>query len=180
MQVEMHASILNWVRASLHRPCTRLRGLLDAATARASKSAEMLAASFGKLNAEFGFGLSMPKAPELDRFVRELSLIERNYVQYLGLTQALRLSQPKFMEQFPPHAGQQAAGRVRKRDRRARAVEQIGVGPGRAQLREAAAASGAGARRSSASRTRPASSSCASPRSRTGPPLHQFLARVVI
>ena len=27
-------------------------------------------------------------------------LIERNYVQYLGLTQALRLSQPKFMEQF--------------------------------------------------------------------------------
>ena len=42
----------------------------------------------------------MPKAPELERFAGELSLIERNYVQYLGLTQALRLSQPKFMEQF--------------------------------------------------------------------------------
>jgi hypothetical protein len=32
--------------------------------------------------------------------VQELTLIQRNYVQYLGLTQALRLSQPKFMEQF--------------------------------------------------------------------------------
>ena len=32
--------------------------------------------------------------------MNELTLIQRNYVQYLGLTQALRLSQPKFMEQF--------------------------------------------------------------------------------
>ena len=32
--------------------------------------------------------------------VIELALIETSYVQYLGLTQALRLSQPKFMEQF--------------------------------------------------------------------------------
>jgi len=34
----------------------------------------------------------------LRRFHEELSLIERSYMQYLGLTQALRLSQPKFME----------------------------------------------------------------------------------
>jgi DNA repair exonuclease SbcCD ATPase subunit len=27
-------------------------------------------------------------------------MIEHNYVQYLGITQAIRLSQPKFMEQF--------------------------------------------------------------------------------
>jgi len=38
--------------------------------------------------------------PDLDRFAGELDLIEKSYVQYLGLTQALRLSQPKFMEQF--------------------------------------------------------------------------------
>ena len=38
--------------------------------------------------------------PDLDRFARELGLIGRNYMQYFGLTQALRLSQPKFMDQF--------------------------------------------------------------------------------
>jgi hypothetical protein len=101
MQTEMHASILNLgARKAFISLCGRLRGLLDAATAKSLEIREMLAASFAKLNSEFGFGLAMPKAPELDRFVRELSLIERNYVQYLGLTQALRLSQPKFMEQF--------------------------------------------------------------------------------
>ena len=61
---------------------------------------EMLSASFGRLNAEFGFSLAIGKPLELDRFANELQLIESNYVQYLGLTLALRLAQPKFMEQF--------------------------------------------------------------------------------
>jgi hypothetical protein len=101
MQVEMHASILNLgARKAFIGLCTRLRHLLEGGTAQSAEIREMLAASFAKLNSQFGFGLAMPKAPELDRFTRELSLIERNYVQYLGLTQALRLSQPKFMEQF--------------------------------------------------------------------------------
>jgi septal ring factor EnvC (AmiA/AmiB activator) len=60
----------------------------------------MLNASFSKLNAEFGFSLAVSKAPDFERFVQELMLIQRSYAQYLGLTQALRLSQPKFMEQF--------------------------------------------------------------------------------
>src|SRR5213078_4519562 len=54
----------------------------------------------GRLNAEFGFSLTQNKPLDFDRFTGELQLIESNYVQYLGLTQALRLSQPKFMEQF--------------------------------------------------------------------------------
>ena len=60
----------------------------------------MLAASFGRLNAEFGFSLTQGKPLDFDRFTSELQLIESNYVQYLGLTLALRLAQPKFMEQF--------------------------------------------------------------------------------
>jgi hypothetical protein len=101
MQIEMHASILNLgARKAFIGLCTRLRGLLEAATSKSTEIRDMLAASFTKLNAEFGFGLAMPKSPEVDRFASELSLIERSYVQYLGLTQALRLSQPKFMEQF--------------------------------------------------------------------------------
>ncbi len=101
MQAEMNASLLNLgAKKAFVGLCTRLRVLLDAAVARGSEIHDMLGASFAKLNAEFGFGLALPKGPELERFTRELALIERNYVHYLGLTQALRLSQPKFMEQF--------------------------------------------------------------------------------
>ena len=60
----------------------------------------MLTASFARLNAEFGFSLAIGKPLDFDRFASELQLIESNYVQYLGLTLALRLAQPKFMEQF--------------------------------------------------------------------------------
>ena len=60
----------------------------------------MLGASFAKLNSEFGFGLALTRSPDMARFHEELSQIEQGYVQYLGLTQAVRLSQPKFMDQF--------------------------------------------------------------------------------
>jgi hypothetical protein len=39
-------------------------------------------------------------APTLESQVRELDLIEHSYGRYLGLSQALRLSEPRFMEQF--------------------------------------------------------------------------------
>ena len=60
----------------------------------------MLAASFEMLNSEFGFSLLLPGGPDLARFVEDLELIERNYVQYLGVTQALKLSQGRFLDQF--------------------------------------------------------------------------------
>jgi hypothetical protein len=101
MQSEMHATILNLgAKRSFLAMCGRLRALLAAAHRKSAEIREMLAASFTKLNSEFGFSLSISSGPDLERFTAELALIERNYVQYLGLTQALRLSQPKFMEQF--------------------------------------------------------------------------------
>ena len=101
MQAEMHASLLNLgAKKAFIGMCVRLRDLLAAALGHVDEIREMLAASFGKLNAEFGFALALPKGPEIARFSEELTLIQRNYVQYLGLTQALRLSQPKFTEQF--------------------------------------------------------------------------------
>jgi len=60
----------------------------------------MLGAAYSLLNADYGFSLALPEPPQFTGYVRDLELIERNYVQYLGLKQALRLSQPKFMEQF--------------------------------------------------------------------------------
>ena len=101
MQAAMRASLLNLgAKKAFIALCERLRGLLQAGQGRSSEMRDMLGASFAKLNAEFGFSLALTKTPDLERFTNELSLIERNYVQYLGLTQALRLSQPKFMEQF--------------------------------------------------------------------------------
>ena len=101
MQAAMNASVLNLgAKKAFIGMCHRLHSLLTAAQARGVEIRAMLGGSFERLNAEFGFALALPDGPSLVRFESELHLIERNYVQYLGLTQALRLSQPKFMEQF--------------------------------------------------------------------------------
>jgi hypothetical protein len=101
MQTQMHASLLNLgAKKSFVALCGRLRQLLDGAQTRSNEIRDMLGASFSRLNGEFGFSLSMTRSPDLGRFKTELDEIEGNYVQYLGLTHALRLSQPRFMEQF--------------------------------------------------------------------------------
>ena len=101
MQTTMEASLLNLgARRAFVSLCARLRALLDSARRRDGELRDMLAAQFARLNADFGFGLAAAVPAELGGFVEELDLIERNYVQYLGLTQALRLAQPKFREQF--------------------------------------------------------------------------------
>ena len=101
MQASMGASILNLgAKKAFLALCERLRNLLATAQRRNGEIREMLSASFGRLNAEFGFSLTQGKPLDFDRFTSELQLIESNYVQYLGLTLALRLAQPKFMEQF--------------------------------------------------------------------------------
>ncbi|HWI11269.1 MAG TPA: dynamin family protein [Burkholderiaceae bacterium] len=101
MQTQMSASLLNLgAKKAFVALCARLRALLDDAQQRSNEIRDMLGASFGKLNGEFGFGLAMTKAPDLARFADELREVENGYVQYLGLSQALRLAQPKFLEQF--------------------------------------------------------------------------------
>ena len=101
MQAEMNATLLNLgAKKAFVAMCARLRGALSGAQRHGIEIRDMLAASFTRLNGEFGFSLVLSKTPDLARFVGELELIEHNYVKYLGLTQALRLSQPKFMEQF--------------------------------------------------------------------------------
>ena len=101
MQTAMNASVLRLgTKKAFIGMCAHLRGLLTAAQGRCLEIRHMLRGSFEQLNAQFGFALALPEAPDLAGFEQDLSLIERNYVQYLGLTQALRLSQPRFMEQF--------------------------------------------------------------------------------
>ncbi|MEO8523977.1 MAG: dynamin family protein [Caldimonas sp.] len=101
MQATMGASILNLgAKKAFLALCGRMRALLVASQRRNGEIREMLGASFGRLNAQFGFSLALGKPLDFERFTSELQLIESNYVQYLGLTLALRLAQPKFMEQF--------------------------------------------------------------------------------
>ena len=80
--------------------CARLRERMTKSQARSTEIHAMLGASFEMLNTDFGFSLMTAPAPNLGRFTADLDLIERNYVQYLGLTQSLKLSQARFLEQF--------------------------------------------------------------------------------
>jgi len=87
-------------RAAFVTLCSRLKEALVAAQRQADEIREMLDASFMQLNAEYGFAFAKQPAPELQRFTRELDLIDHNYSQYLGLLQAWRMASPGFMEQF--------------------------------------------------------------------------------
>jgi hypothetical protein len=78
----------------------RLRVRITRARSRSQEIHEMLQGSFKQLNTEFGFALSLTRLPTLERTDREIDLIESSYVQYLGLSNALRLAEPRFMEQF--------------------------------------------------------------------------------
>ena len=80
--------------------CSRLRALIEQAQQRNDEIHAMLVASFAKLNAEFGFSLVGDVPLDVRKYAEDLNLIERNYVQYLGLSQAFRLAQPGFQEQF--------------------------------------------------------------------------------
>ncbi|MBI5926196.1 MAG: dynamin family protein [Aquabacterium sp.] len=80
--------------------CARLRDLIEQAQQRNDEIHAMLVASYAKLNAEFGFSLVADVPLDVRKYTDDLNLIERNYVQYLGLSQAFRLAQPGFQEQF--------------------------------------------------------------------------------
>ena len=87
-------------RAAFGALCARLRESLGQGEARSVEIQAMLAAGCTRLNAEFGFAIDLPPPPALDHFGEELALIESSYARYLGLAGALRLLQPRAMEQF--------------------------------------------------------------------------------
>ncbi len=101
LQRAFGTSVIKWgARKAFADMCVRLRQMLADAQTKNLEIRDMLSASFMRLNAEFGFALMLPESVSLARFEAELAQIESGYVQYLGLSQAFRLSQPRFMEQF--------------------------------------------------------------------------------
>ena len=88
------------VKKAYGQTFSRLREALQKSQVTSGEIHTMLMASFKQLNAEFGFSLQAPKAPELTRFENDLELIERSHLQYLGVSNVLKLSQPDFSERL--------------------------------------------------------------------------------
>jgi Dynamin family len=101
MQKQTEATLFNFgAKKAFLELCERLRGRVAEARGKAIEIHDMLQASFNQLNREFGFALQLSALPTLERCDKDLDKIEASYVQYLGLSQALRLAEPRFMEQF--------------------------------------------------------------------------------
>ena len=79
---------------------SRLRDGLQKAKSLDGEIQTMLKVSFRQLNTEFGFSLQAPLQPDLNCYVTDLEVIERSHLQYLGLGNVFRLSQPGFSERL--------------------------------------------------------------------------------
>ena len=88
------------VKKAYGQTFSRLREGLNRAQKISADIHSMLLASFKQLNAEFGFSLQAPKEPELLGYSHDLDVIERSHLQYLGVSNVLRLSQPDFSERL--------------------------------------------------------------------------------
>jgi hypothetical protein len=88
------------VRRAYGQTFERLVADLRQADQLAGEIQSMLEGSFKGLNAEYGFSLQAPAAPQLAGFAQELDLIEKSHLQYLSLGNALRLAQPEFGERL--------------------------------------------------------------------------------
>ena len=88
------------VKKAYGKTFSRLRNALHRAERASVEIHTMLMATFKQLNAEFGFSLQAPRAPDLIRYGRDLEQIERSHLQYLGVTNVIKLSQPDFSERL--------------------------------------------------------------------------------
>jgi GTPase SAR1 family protein len=88
------------VRKVYDETFARLRQALERAQRLTDEIQAMLNGSFRGLNAEFGFALQVPDSPSVQRFQEGLTLIEHNHMQYLGLSNVLRLAQPEFADRL--------------------------------------------------------------------------------
>ncbi|MEO7128109.1 MAG: dynamin family protein [Rhodoferax sp.] len=88
------------VKKAYNQTFQRLRQSLDTAQATGVEIQAMFVAIFRSLNAEHGFSLQVPKELSLLHFGRELELIERSHLQYLGVSNALKLATPEFADRL--------------------------------------------------------------------------------
>jgi len=95
----------------------RLRGSFAKVQTLTAEIQSMLDATFRQLNAEYGFSLQVSPEPQMDGYLRDLGLLERSHLQYLGIGNAFRLAQPEFADRL-----------VRALATRLRAIHESAVG----------------------------------------------------
>ncbi|MBS0339274.1 MAG: dynamin family protein [Proteobacteria bacterium] len=77
-----------------------LRGNLREVQETTAEIQAMLNATFRQLNAEHGFTLLAPAEPDLMGFIQQLGQIEQSHIQYLGVSNMLKLAQPDFCDKL--------------------------------------------------------------------------------
>lgn len=97
------------VRRTYAQTFEGLRALLVKAAALSAEIGRMLQGSFAQLNAELGFSLQAPQAPDLSAQLTELAEVEESHVQFLGVGQTFKLTNPAFCERL----GRALLGRLR-------------------------------------------------------------------
>jgi hypothetical protein len=94
----------SWFRLGAGRAfaalCDRLRAMLDIARGQIDEIDTMLRNSIRQLNADAGLTLTESPKPVLDSHYLELDRVQTGYSHYVGITQAWRLGQQGFMDQF--------------------------------------------------------------------------------
>ena len=78
----------------------RLRAVFQRVQSLCTEIQSMLAATFRQLNGEHGFSLQAPAVPELASFVRDLDMVERGHLQYIGVANTFRLAQADFADRL--------------------------------------------------------------------------------
>lgn len=79
---------------------TRLRAILEEVQGLNGEIQTMLGASFMQMNAEFGFSLQLPRPVDFVRYQKDLEVVEKGHVQFLGMSNLLRLAQPEFSDRL--------------------------------------------------------------------------------
>ncbi|HQC84302.1 MAG TPA: dynamin family protein, partial [Rhodoferax sp.] len=82
------------VKRSYGETFDRLRANLNRVQGLTGEIQNMLAATFRQLNAEYGFSLQAPAEPQMEAYLKDLDMVERSHLQYLGIGNAFKLAQP--------------------------------------------------------------------------------------
>ncbi len=88
------------VKKAYSETFARLLQKLEKANRLSTDIQSMLNGAFRQLNAEHGFSLQAPKEPDMARYARDLQLVEKSHMQYLGVGNALKLAQPEFADRL--------------------------------------------------------------------------------
>ncbi len=96
----MQKGIKLGVKRSYGDTFERLRANLRKVQSLTGEIQNMLAGTFRQLNAEYGFSLQAPTEPQMGNYLKELDMVERSHLQYLGIGNAFKLAQPEFADRL--------------------------------------------------------------------------------